>query len=543
MSKKKKTAPPVTRKRTVRYGAVRPTNSLEKSAAAENDPFAFSIKGAPVQNQVSFASETGRRGSEVLGLGSGPTSTSIINTAVARRRSRHAVLTNPYAKRAVDVMVSNIVGTGHTMISLAPDPVFKKMVEELWGEWSQVVESSSKINFGSFEALALRSMFEGGDCFVRMRVRRPEDNLPVPLQLQIYESEQVPVTKNEMNGLNKIIAGVEFGALGDTQFYHMHKNHPGEFMLSTPNDISTVKVPAEEIIHLHDMRRPNEVRGLPLLSQALIKLSDLDRYMDAELVRKKAASLIGGFINQPADGTNEDNPFIGSGNDAAEKEEVHIEAMEPGSFPILPPGYNVEFTSPTDVGPNFKEFLRQQLLMIAASINIMYEQLTGDLNAVNDRTLRANMLEFKRIAIAYQKNILVHQLCSTIFSKWFDLALISGALKIPAGMTDKEARKVDWIADPWEYMNPLQEVNTQVAEIRAGFKTRSQVITGRGGIPTEVDAQMKQDRDREKANDLVYTTNAGVVSDAGVGHSTDPSTILTGEGTPPADTGGNNNAP
>lgn len=519
----------------------------------ESDPFVFGTKGSPTQNQVSFASELGRRGSEVLGLGTGPSSTSIINSAVARKRSRHAVLTNPYAKRAVDVMVNNVVGTGHRLISTAPDAVFKKQVEDLWESWSSFVDTSGKLNWSGFEALAFRSMLEGGDCFIRLRVRRPEDGLPVPLQLQIYESEQVPVTKNEMNGLNKVVAGIEFDSLDRASFYHMYRNHPGEFFLMQVNQGSTpdtVKIPAGDIIHLHDVKRPNEIRGIPLLSQALIKLSDLDRYMDAELVRKKAAALIGGFIKEPADGNNASNPFITeeSGGEGDKSKDVHIEAIEPGSFPVLPPGYDVSFSNPADVGGNFKEFLRQQLMMIAASINETYEQLTGDMSNVNDRSLRANMLEFKRMATNFQEHILVHQFCRTIFIKWFDLALLSGKLKIPKGMSPEDARKVRWIADPWPYMNPQQEVNTQITEIRGGLKSRSEIITERGGIPEEVDKQIKSDRDREKANDLVYTSNAGVVSDAGVAHAVmaDPSLTLVNDASAdnnPAPSNGGNNAP
>ena len=261
-----------------------------------------------------------------------------------------------------------------------------------------------------------------------MRTRRPEDGLVVPLQLQLFESEQVPVTKNEVFNNDRILAGIQFGPLGDIKFYHMHRSHPGDFTLArdVQQTINTTPIPAEQVIHLHDVRRPNEVRGLPVLSQSLIQLSDLDRYLDAELVRKKAAALIGGFIHRPVDQID-GNPFVTIDGEE-ENEDVHIEAMEPGSFPILPPGYDVRFSDPADVGPNFKEFLKQQLLMIAASVNVTFEQLTGDAGAVNERTIRATMLEFKRIAQQYQNAVLVHQFCRRVFDRWFDLAVLSGAL-------------------------------------------------------------------------------------------------------------------
>lgn len=517
-------------------------SSVPKSAMDSGNPFSL-YQGGSTESQVDFASEQGRRGGEVLGLGTGPTSTTVVNATVARKRSRHAVLTNPYAKRAIDVLVSNIVGSGHKMVSRAPDKVFKKQVEDLWKKWCSEVDPAGKLNFAAFEALAFRSMLEGGDSFVRMRVRRPEDGLSVPLQLQVFESEQVPVQKNEAKGPNNIIAGIEFNPVGRITHYHMHRNHPGEFTLLTSNQaisVDTFAIPSSEVIHLHDVKRPNEVRGLPILSQSLIQLSDLDRYMDAELVRKKAAALIGGFIKRPVDGSNSTDPFITTEGESEEginndpDSEFHIEALEPGTFPVLPDGYEVQFSTPTDVGPMFAVFLRQQLLKIAASVNLTYDQLTGDMSGVNDRTIRASMLEFKRIAMNYQENVLVHQLCRTVFAKWFDLAVISGALKIPATMSDEDARLHTWIADPWQYMNPSQEVKTNIEKIRAGLASRSQTITEDGGIPEDVDEQIRAEREREKELGLVYTTNTNVISNSGNTQTSDPTKVGDETEEPPA---------
>lgn len=504
------------------------SNMTKKASHNSGDPFSSGNTVGNQQITVNFASEQGRRGQEIASLASGPIATSIVNMTVARRRSRHAVLTNAYAKRGIDILVSNVVGEGHNLISLAPKKIgevendFSEQVEELWEEWSEQVDVTGKLNFAAFERLAFRSMIEGGDSFVRLRTRRPEDGLAVPLQLQMFESEQVPAHKNEVFNNDRILAGIQFSPLGEIKFYHMYRSHPGDFTLAqdVQNTINTTPVPAQEVIHLHDVRRPNEVRGLPVLSQSLIQLSDLDTYMDAELVRKKAAALIGGFIRQP-DGDLDKNPFITvEGTD--ENEDYHIEPMEPGSFPVLPPGYEVSFSNPADVGPHFNDFLKQQLMMVAAALNITFEQLTGDTSDANERTIRATMLEFKRIAQQYQNAILAHQFCRNVFNKWFDLALLSGALTIPEGMTMRQARKVKWASDPWEYLNPLQEVNVEIKKVRAGIKSRTEVIRESGRDPEEVEQMIIDEREREKENGLVFDTNPEAVSLSGVVQTTDP---------------------
>lgn len=520
MASKKKGDDPLIPPKRMTQRIVRSNIGAPNMAA---DPFAFSPRGSVTQGLMDFANEGGRRGAEIPGLGTGPSATSIINSAVARRRSRYAVLTNPYAKRAVDIWVSNVVGDGHKFVSMAPDKAFKKQVEDLHTKWRKECDTADSLSYSGVEALAFRSMVEGGDCFIRMRPRRMSDGLSVPLQLQVIESEQVPVTKNEMYGQQKIIGGIQYDILGAPIFYHMLKNHPGEFQLigGTTDQLLTVPVPAGDVIHLHDARRPNQTRGLPFLSQVIIQLNDLDRYLDAELVRKKACALIGGFIGQPADG-GEGNPFVTDEN----PDEVEIEALEPGAFPVLPPGYTVTFSAPADVGINFKEFLRQQLMFVAAGLNLTYEQLTGDLTNANERIIRATMLEFKRIVRQYQRHVLVHQLHSKIFDKWFDMAVLSGALVLPTGMTDEEARRVNWIPDPWDYFNPVQEVQSKRDEIRCGFRSRSSVIMERGDNPEDVDAEIAADKNREQTLGLVFDTDPNATSRTGVAQFNDPEAFL-----------------
>src|SRR5687768_17896336 len=47
------------------------------------------------------------------------------------------------------------------------------------------------------------------------------------------------------------------------------------------------RVPAESVIHLYDPLRPGQLRGIPHLTQALIKLHEVDKYDDAVLLRQQ----------------------------------------------------------------------------------------------------------------------------------------------------------------------------------------------------------------------------------------------------------------
>ncbi|WP_155518468.1 phage portal protein, partial [Ralstonia solanacearum] len=52
---------------------------------------------------------------------------------------------------------------------------------------------------------------EGGECLIRLRPRREEDGLAVPLQLQLLEAEHLPMHLNtDLPSGNVVRAGIEF---------------------------------------------------------------------------------------------------------------------------------------------------------------------------------------------------------------------------------------------------------------------------------------------------------------------------------------------
>ena len=57
--------------------------------------------------------------------------------------------------------------------------------------------------------------------------------------------------------------------------------------MSGTGGMETVRVPADEVIHLFRPLRPGQIRGEPWLARALVKLHELDQYDDAELVRRR----------------------------------------------------------------------------------------------------------------------------------------------------------------------------------------------------------------------------------------------------------------
>jgi lambda family phage portal protein len=288
-----------------------------------------------------------------------------------RTKSRDLVRRNPWANNAIEVFVANAIGTGIKPQSLAQDEGFRSTVQTLFRDWVEEADATGQTDFYGLQALACRAMVEAGECLIRLRPRLPQDGLSVPLQLQLLESEHLPLHLNlDLPNGNLIRAGIEFDRLGRRVAYHLYRSHPedGGFATQTAGDTTPVRVAATEIIHLYRALRPGQIRGEPWLSRALVKLNELDQYDDAELVRKKTAAMFAGFITRQSP---EDN-LVGEG--LANAQGIALAGMEPGTLQILEPGEDVKFSDPADVGGNYAEFLKTQFRAIAAAMGITYPE-------------------------------------------------------------------------------------------------------------------------------------------------------------------------
>jgi len=423
-----------------------------------------------------------------------------------RAKSRDLVRRNAWAAAGVEAFVSNAIGTGIKPQSMVLDLAQREAIHALWRDWCEDADAAGRTDFYGLQALACRAMVEGGEALVRLRYRRPEDGLVVGLQLQVLEPEHLPLTLNTETPLGNVIrAGIEFDRLGRRVAYHLYRSHPGDGALapmSGAGGMDTVRVSADEIVHLFRPLRPGQIRGEPWLARALVKLNELDQYDDAELVRKKTAAMFAGFITRVSP---EDN-LMGEG--LADAGGAAIAGLEPGTLQILEPGEDVKFSEPADVGASYAEFLRMQFRAVAAAMGITYEMLTGDLTQVNYSSIRAGLLEFRRRCEAIQHGVIVHQLCRPIWQAWMDQAVLEGTLPMPGYSRRRRAHQaVKWIPQGWQWVDPKKEFDAMLTAIRAGLMSRSEAISAFGYDAEDIDREIAADNLRADALGLVFDSD------------------------------------
>jgi lambda family phage portal protein len=420
-------------------------------------------------------------------------------------RARELVVTNGYAANACEAFASNVIGDGIKPSSMIEDPDLRARVQRLWLAWTDEADADGLTDFYGMQALVAREMFVAGECFVRLRPRRAEDGLLVPFQVQLLQSEMLPFDKTEIlvSG-NRIRCGIEFDAIGRRVAYHFLRRHPGDSTDQREAGFSTVRVPAEDVLHIYRAVDAGQIRGLPHVAPAMVRLFLLDQYDDAELDRKKTAAMFAGFITKTAP----DDPMMGEG--AADLEGAAIAQLEPGTMQVLLPGEDVKFSSPADVGGGYEAFQYRTLLAVSASLGLPYHLVTGDVRQANYSSLRAELVEFRRRIQQMQHGVIAHQFCRPIWARWLNTAVLAGAIDLP-GFTKAPAkyRAVQWIPPRWDWVDPLKDIQAQVLAMEAGITSRRKVVEATGYDVEEIDLENASDLQRAQTLGLHYRTSPG----------------------------------
>ena len=421
--------------------------------------------------------------------------------ALLRSRARDALRNNPHANSAVESFTANLIGTGIKPSSLLTDqPDLREKIMELWLDWTDQADADGIADFYGMQNIVARALFEAGECFIRYRPRKVEDGYPVPLQIQLLESEMCPYWMNMQapNG-NWIMNGIELDLLGKRAAYWFYPIHPGDLPIELNTSLVPVRIPASEVLHIFKCTRPGQMRGVPLITPALVRMFLLDQYDDAELERKRIAAMFAGFITTP---TPEDVVPIDGMDMSAPQDNIGLSGLEPGTMQTLLPGEDVKFSEPADVGGSYEAYQYRQQLALFSALGIPYSVGTSDLRRANYSSLRGAIVEYRRKLEQFQHSIIVFQMCCPIWKRWLNTAVLAEAIPLDASTYLAQQSvyiRAKWIPQRNDWVDPLKDRQAEKLAVDAGFKSRSDVVEAEGSDPEENDQRIAADNERAES--------------------------------------------
>lgn len=407
----------------------------------------------------------------------------INNPAVIRDRSRDLIRNNPWGNRALSVIVNSAVGYGiRAQIRDKSKSRVQKM-QRLWEDWaeSRACDADGQFDIYGLQQLAFRSMVESGEVIARLRPRRPEDNLPLPIQIQIIEPDLLVDTIQEgVAPGHTLVRGIEYDQIGRRVAYWLYRKHPGS---NIPGEFQqTTRVPASEIVHLYRKDRPGQERGVPWLAPVAVTLRELAIYEDASLKRVQLSNLMCGFL-------------ISNNPEQFEAElEDQLPDLAPGTMYALRPGSHIEWSNPPSSGedPAFRDSC---LRRVAAGLGITYESLTGDLSQVNFSSARVGGMDFGRNIDSWLWATFIPTFCDGIF-RWF-----LDAAEIQTGINTRQM-VAEWTPPARVMVDPNKETTSLVAACKGGLISLPEAIRKQGYDPEMVA--------REQADYLTLLDSLGI---------------------------------
>lgn len=409
-----------------------------------------------------------------------------------RRRASYYARNNPWVANGVNALVAGAVGPGIKPQSQHPDRTVREALHAAWQRWTDDADADGVTDFYGLQALAVRAMVENGECFAQLV---PTAN---GLRVRLLDADMLPLSETRvLDGARQIVQAVELAEDGRRLAYWVYRQRPD---LATTTLLSTdlVRVPAESMAHLFVPLAPGQLRGISWLAPVLLRLHEVDLFEDAQLVRQKVAALFAGFVVD-LNGT-------GAGFDGTAKTPgVLTTGMEPGTLKVLPPGTDVKFSEPAQIG-DAVQFLKLQLQSIAAGIGVPAYLLDGDLAQANYSSLRAALVEFRARLEALQHNVIAYQLLRPIWRAWVLGEVLAGRI---TGDLD-ELLAVEWITPAQPWVDPEKDANAAAVQLANGFTSRRRIVASLGWDIEQLDAEIAADNDRARRLGLAFPASGPV---------------------------------
>lgn len=414
------------------------------------------------------AASRGRRTSNWNARGTSSNSEIHAAASTLRNRSRDLSRNNPFAKKAVQSISNNTIGTGIRAKITGTNKAKTSKVTKAWTEWSDSTEcdNESRKTLSGIQKMVMRAVVESGDCLILKRIDRAAKN---PLKLVVLEIDYLDMNKNSTrtneDGSYDFL-GIRFSKTGKRIGYWLYDVHPGETGLM--NMAKSRLVPASSVIHVFEQLRPGQQLGVPYGVSAFLRVRDVDEYNDAQVVRQKLAACFSVFIRT--------DMSINSTNERDEMERV-----EPGMIQQLGSGEDVQFATPPSV-ENFEEFHRTMMYGIGAGYGLTYQALTGDYSQVNFSSGKMGHIEFNRNIEDWQWNMIIPQFLMPVWNWFVEAAELKGI--------DTTSVTTGWTPPRREMIDVAKEAKGYKELIRMGLISMQDAIAEQGYQPEEVVAEI-----------------------------------------------------
>lgn len=391
-----------------------------------------------------------------------------------RTRSRELARNNDYARRYLRMVARNLIGpSGFVLQSRVqdgpgrPDTAANQAVEAAFWQWARrgSAEVSGRQSFTDLQRSIALAVARDGEALVRFTGGTRQE----PLQLQHIDIARLDTRKNQpaAQGRNAIVMGVEQDGYDRPIAY---------WIKDDPESATSTRQLAQDLLHIYLPEHASQARGIPWMHAAMLSLHDLGEFNRSAMLSARRGADVLGFIVAP-----NGDPSPVSDDATAEGDPLKLSA--PGTYDVLPEGYDIrtpEYNYPNQV---YGEFVKTILQRIASGLDVSYVSLANDLEGVNYSSIRAGVLEERDQWQALQ-GWFTDAFLEPVFERWIRVALLRGikteaGFELPAAKLEKFSAH-EWQGRRWAWVDPLKDIEAGRLAVQSGISSPQQIAAQNG---------------------------------------------------------------
>lgn len=429
-----------------------------------------------------------------------------------RTQARHADQNHDIARGVLDTLVNNTVGAKGIEIEPQPrladgtiDRDYARALLREWRDWTRSPEVTGQHHWGRVQRLMARTWLRDGEGFAQKiigRIAGLNHGTRVPFSIEMLEPDMVPFDYTDL--ARGIRQGIQTNAWNRPVGYWVYKTHPHD-SIEVASVANLKNIPAANMIHVANIDRIGQVRGMSIFASVINRLEDIKDYEESERVAAKIAAMLTAYVkrNHPDGVDPETLPKDDEGN--ITPREV---GFEPGAIiDTLQVGEEIELIDSKRPNPNLVGFRHGQLKALAAgtrttasSISKTYE---GSYSAQRQEMVE-NWANYAALADEF-----VGAFIRPIWEAFVRAADISGVVPRPPEIDERDADDALYLGQAMPWIDPAKEAKAWRDLVKAGFASEVEVIRKRGGNPTDVMEQIRDWREQADEAGLTFDSNAG----------------------------------
>lgn len=437
----------------------------------------------------------GRAATAVLGP-KGETAASRPNVLTAARDLDNNV---SWVHGVFNAIANNVIGEG-----IRPEPRVRKKrrspgddtlayderandeIKEAWDRWAENgVDLNRKTSFYELQWRVSREVDVAGETLVVMSADPTADVGRIPLVLDHVSAERLDSKDGKTEGGTEIVQGVEYDAIGRIQAYWIWPEDPKD---ATSPNASSVRVPANRVLHIFDPHRPGAIRGMPRIHSVVNTFEALAQYLDFELTRARVASAFALMVKRG--GIPANLLDMNAGEDTTDEAGNPVSIAEGGMLLTGGPNDGFESAAANIHSTAFPDFVKLMIRSAAVGLNVSYGFLARDYSDSNFSAARQQFLEDVRNWRPRQK-LIVRGLCVPIANEFYRWAVISGVSPFFQRYRPDEF-DLRWRTQGWEWIDPQKEIEADLMAIRGGQKSPQECAQERGRDYYEIVEQIAE---------------------------------------------------